>query len=165
MGAIAVLDDGSPRLDDGSPRAASPARGGGDAVLLDAYSAGVIAASERVGPAVVHVEVAQGARSAEGEAPRRGSGSGFVFTPDGFILTNSHVVHGARAIQVSIADGASFDADLVGDDPDTDVAVIRIGGHPPSAATPGTTPRPPRRPLAIPPRNPYGLPHPATAAR
>src|SRR5437867_2167362 len=102
MGAIAVLNDGSPRLDDGSPRPASAARGEGDAVLLDAYSAAVVAASERVGPAVVHVEVAQGPRSAEGEAPRRGSGSGFVFTPDGFILTNSHVVHGARAIQVKI---------------------------------------------------------------
>src|SRR5438477_12888377 len=113
MGAIAVLDDGSPRLDDGSPRAASPARGEGDAVLLHAYSAAVVAASERVGPAVVHVEVAQGQR--EGEAPRRGTGSGFVFTPDGFILTNSHVVHGARAIQVSFADGAGFGADLVGD--------------------------------------------------
>src|SRR5947209_6407316 len=110
MGAIAVLDDGSPRRNDGSPRPAPPARGDGDAVLLDAYSAAVVAASERVGPAVVHVEVAQGQRSSEGEAPRRGSGSGFVFTPDGFILTNSHVVHGARASQVSLADGGGFDA-------------------------------------------------------
>src|SRR5437016_12418732 len=157
MGAIAVLDDGSPRLDDGSPRAASPARGEGDAVLLDAYSAAVIAASERVGPAVVHVEVAQGARSAEGEAPRRGSGSGFVFTPDGFILTTSHVVHGARAIQVSIADGASFDADLVGDDPDTDVAVIRIGGHHLSAATLGISRGLRVGQLAIAIGNPYGF--------
>src|SRR5437763_8144451 len=163
MGAIAVLDDGSPRLDDGSPRAASPARGEGDAVLLDAYSAAVIAASEGVGPAVVHVEVAQGARSAEGEAPRRGSGSGFVFTPDGFILTNSHVVHGARAIQVSIADGASFDADLVGDDPDTDVAVIRIGGHHLSAATLGTSRGLRVGQLAIAIGNPYGFQHPVTA--
>jgi len=163
MGAIAVLDDGSPRLDDGSPRAASPARGEGDAVLLDAYSAAVIAASERVGPAVVHVEVAQGARSAEGEAPRRGSGSGFVFTPDGFILTNSHVVHGARAIQVSIADGASFDADLVGDDPDTDVAVIRIGGHHLSAATLGISRGLRVGQLAIAIGNPYGFQHTVTA--
>src|SRR5438876_5638464 len=115
MGAIPVLDEGSPRL--------------ADAVLPEAYSAAVGAASGRVGPAVVHVEVAQAPRKAEGEAPRRGSGSGFVFTPDGFILTNSHVVHGARAIQVSFADGAGFDADWVGDDPDTDVAVIRVGGH------------------------------------
>src|SRR5260370_32955099 len=130
MGAIPVLDEGS-------PRSASPARGEGDAVLLDAYSSAVIAASERVGPAVVHVEVAQAPRPAEGEAPRRGTGSGFVFTPDGLILTNSHVVHGARSIQVSFADDASFDADLVGDDPDTDVAVIRIGGHQLSTATLG----------------------------
>src|SRR5216684_7709085 len=93
---------------DDSPRAASSVRGGGDGALLDAYSAAVVAASERVGPAVVHVEVAQPSRPAEGEAPRRGTGSGFVFTPDGFILTNSHVVHGARAIQVNFADGTSF---------------------------------------------------------
>src|SRR5882757_4401496 len=99
MGAI-------PLLDEGSPRSASTARGESDGVLLDAYSAAVVAASERVGPAVVHVEVAQAPRPAEGEAPRRGSGSGFVFTPDGFILTNSHVVHGARSIKVSFADGA-----------------------------------------------------------
>src|SRR5256714_1715048 len=156
MGAIAVLDDGS-------PQAASPARGEGDAVLLDAYSAAVIAASERVGPAVVHVEVAQGPRSAEGEAPRHGSGSGFVFTPDGFILTNSHVVHGARAIQVSIADGASFDADLVGDDPDTDVAVIRIGGHHLSAATLGISRGLRVGQLAIAIGNPYGFQHTVTA--
>src|SRR5436190_21850529 len=150
MGAIPVLDEGS-------PRSASPARGEGDAVLLDAYSAAVIAASERVGPSVVHVEVAQGPGSAGGETPRRGSGSGFVFTPDGFILTNSHVVHGARAIQVSIADGASFDADLVGDDPDTDVAVIRIGGHHLSAATLGTSRGLRLGQLATPIGNPYGF--------
>src|SRR2546421_10556747 len=137
MDAIAVLDDGSPRLDDGSPRAASSARGEGDAVLLDAYSAAVIAASEWVGPAVVHVEVAQGPRSAEGEAPRHGSGSGFGFTPDGFIPTHSPVVHGARATQVGIAACASSDAAFVGDDPGTDVAVDRIGGGPPSSAAVG----------------------------
>ena len=152
----------NPVLDDGSPRSASPARGEGDAALLDAYSAAVVAASDRVSPAVVHVEVAQVARPAEGEAPRRGSGSGFVFTPDGFILTNSHVVHGARSIQVSFADGAGFDADLVGDDPDTDVAVIRIGGHQLSTAALGSSRVLRVGQLAIAIGNPYGFQHTVT---
>ncbi|TMH47451.1 MAG: trypsin-like serine protease [Betaproteobacteria bacterium] len=152
----------NPVLDDGSPRSASPARGEGDAALLDAYSAAVVAASDRVSPAVVHVEVAQVARPAEGEAPRRGSGSGFVFTPDGFILTNSHVVHSARSIQVSFADGAGFDADLVGDDPDTDVAVIRIGGHQLSTAALGSSRGLRVGQLAIAIGNPYGFQHTVT---
>ncbi len=153
----------NPVLDDGSPRSASPARGEGDAALLDAYSAAVVAASDRVSPAVVHVEVAQVPRPAEGEAPRRGSGSGFVFTPDGFILTNSHVVHGTRSIQVSFADGAGFDADLVGDDPDTDVAVIRIGGHQLSTAALGSSRGLRVGQLAIAIGNPYGFQHTVTA--
>src|SRR3979411_863532 len=132
MGAIPVLDDGP-------PRSASPARGESDAALLDAYSAAVVAASEQVSPAVVHVEVAQAPRSAEGEPPRRGSGSGFVFTPDGFILTNSHVVHGARSIQGRCAACRVLDAALVGADPDPDVAVIRIGGHQLSTAALGSS--------------------------
>jgi len=155
MGAIQVLDEGS-------PRSASPAGGESDAVLLDAYSAAVVAASERVGPAVVHVEVTQAQRSPEGEAPRRGTGSGFVFTPDGFILTNSHVVHGARSIKVNFADGASFDADLVGDDPDTDVAVIRIGGHQLSTASLGSSRGLRVGQLAIAIGNPYGFQHTVT---
>jgi S1-C subfamily serine protease len=157
MGAIpSLIPDGA------SPRQASPARGENDAALLDAYSAAVVAASERASPAVVHVEVVQGQRSAEGEAPRRGSGSGFVFTPDGFILTNSHVVHGARSIQVSFADGAGLVADLVGDDPDTDVAVIRIGGHQLSTATLGSSRALRVGQLAIAIGNPYGFQHTVT---
>jgi len=155
MGAISILEEGS-------PRSAPPARGESDDTLLDAYSHAVVAASEHVGPAVVHVEVAQPPRGS-GEAPRRGSGSGFVFTPDGFILTNSHVVHGARPIRVSFADGASYDADLVGDDPDTDVAVIRIGGHQLATATFGSSRGLRVGQLAIAIGNPYGFQHTVTA--
>src|SRR5262245_54872763 len=134
-----------------------------DEALLDAYSAAVVAASERVGPAVVHVEVAQAARANSGEAPRRGAGSGFVFTPDGFILTNSHVAHGARSIRVSFADGTSQDADLVGEDPDTDVAVIRVAGHQLPTAALGSSRCLHVGQLAIAIGNPYGFQHTVTA--
>lgn len=99
-----------------------------DTNLLDAYSQAIVSAAEKISPSVVNIDVAQAAgRNRSGEPrEREGGGSGFVFAPDGLILTNSHVVHGAKRIQVSFSDGRHFPAHTLGDDPATDLAVIRI---------------------------------------
>ena len=115
-----------------------------DSVLLDAYSTAVTSAAERAAPSVVHVEVEGPRIEPRGRGPvpgPRGSGSGFLFTPDGLILTNSHVVHGASRCRVIHSDGRSFTADFIGDDPDTDLAVIRIGGDGLRAAVLGDSSR------------------------
>lgn len=99
-----------------------------DDLLLDAYSQAVIQVSDQVSPSVVNIEVyhARRRRNASRSQEARGNGSGFVITPDGYILTNSHVVHGADRIEVTLADGRKDQAELIGDDPDTDLAIIRI---------------------------------------
>jgi S1-C subfamily serine protease len=97
-----------------------------DVALLDSYSRVVSDVVDRVRPAVVNIRVRHARRGRAPSPEAGGSGSGFLIAPDGFILTNSHVVHAADKLEVSLADGRIFPSTLVGDDPDTDLAVMRI---------------------------------------
>ena len=129
-----------------------------DGKLLDAYSRAVVSAVDRVAPAVAHIEV----EFAESRR-RAGSGSGFAFTPDGLLLTNSHVVHGARRVRATFADGLSRDANLIGEDPHTDIAVLRIDATSLPAVLLGTSRSVRVGQLAIAIGNPYGFQHTVTA--
>jgi S1-C subfamily serine protease len=145
---------------------ASPDRDVADArerEALDAYSRVVTDVADAVSPSVAFLHVrlrpASKNQSARGRTrrPEEGSGSGVLFTPDGLILTNSHVVHDAVEIEVVLTDGRSFQADLLGDDPDTDLAVVRISGdtvHPARLGDSGEL-RPGQLVVAI--GNPYGF--------
>ncbi len=113
-----------------SPESARTPPPANDDTLLDAYSGAVSRAVEQAGAAVAHIEVrSRRSTTKTAEAEAGGSGSGFFLSPDGYALTNSHVVHGATDLRVHLADGRQLRADLVGDDPHTDLAIVRVSGE------------------------------------
>ena len=103
-----------------------------DLELLDAYSHAVSTAAAKITPSVVNIEIRQQRRRGE----VRGGGSGFFFTPDGFILTNSHVVSGASHVDITLLDGSHYTATVVGTVPSEDIAVLQLDWAPPAIADP-----------------------------
>ena len=147
----------------GVPAGANPVLN--DSLLLDSYSRAVTGAVERVGPSVVNIEVHQPVRQRHRDESeeRRGGGSGFLFTPDGLILTNSHVVHDASRIEVTVAEGRRFPARTIGDDPGSDLAVIQIDGSGLPAVSLGDSQALRVGQLVIAIGNPYGFQSTVTA--
>ena len=142
------------------PEGRSPNAPISDEKLLDAYSEAVINVVEKVSPAVVFISVQQQVSSRRNNQRRQevsGNGSGFIFTRDGYILTNSHVVHNATKIEVALSDGRRFPAEKIGEDPDTDLAVIRINAPNLVAVSLGDSQSLRAGQLAIAIGNPYGF--------
>ncbi len=148
----------------GSAAATGDERGAGataDAALLDAYSQAVTRAVDRVAPAVAHVQV-QRRRGGRGGA-RAGSGSGFLIAPDGYLVTNSHVASGASALEVTLPDGRSAGAEIVGDDPHSDLAVLKVAAFDLAWCRFGDSGRVRVGQIAIAIGSPYGFQHTVTA--
>jgi S1-C subfamily serine protease len=132
-----------------------------DTALFDAYSASVTDAVARVAPAVAHLRVSAKRR---GGSPRpEGSGSGFLITPDGYLVTNSHVAGGATAIEATLSDGRTADAEIVGDDPDSDLAVLKVAAADLAWCRFGDSRRLRVGQIAIAIGSPYGFRHTVTA--
>jgi S1-C subfamily serine protease len=148
----------------GLPASEPDQAGAGDPGLLDTYSRTVVDTVARVGPAVGAISIRRRLADRSGRVHEvAGAGSGFAFTPDGFVLTNSHVVHGASSVHVVFPDGAEFDADPIGDDPATDLAVVRVGGSGLATARLGRSAKLRVGQLAIAIGNPYGFENTVTA--
>jgi len=148
-------------LDESSAAADAPGgreRAVDDAALLDAYSVAVVGAVERVRPAVVHIRVER-----RGRARGEGSGSGFIIAPDGYLLTNSHVAGGASALEVTLPDGRTVAAELVGEDPDSDLAVVKVAAPELAYTRLADSTRVRVGQIAIAIGSPYGFQHTVTA--
>lgn len=136
-----------------------------DAELLDAYSQTVVKVANRSSEAVVQIKVDKPGRRRRGRRPKGpdGTGSGFIISSDGFIVTNSHVVTGASKIAVNLPDGRHFSAKLIGEDPATDVAVVQIDGENLRTLTFGNSDQLQVGQLAVAIGNPYGFQYSVTA--
>jgi S1-C subfamily serine protease len=156
-GLRAILDEPRPAV---APVAQPASVLEADAGLLDAYSRAVTAAVDRVRPSVVHIHIERRARRGQS---REGAGSGFIITPDGYLITNSHVAGGASALQATLPDGRTVEGELVGDDPDSDLAVVKIGADGLSYGHLGDSTRVRVGQVAIAIGSPYGFQHTVTA--
>jgi S1-C subfamily serine protease len=157
---MAPLDLAPPPGAVDTPEAAIDSSPATDALLLDAYSRAVSGAVDRVRPAVVHIRVEREGRRGKTEA---GSGSGFAITPDGYMLTNSHVASGAKELEATLPDGRVIGARMVGDDPDSDLAVLKVGADGLAYAQLADSSRLRVGQVAIAIGSPYGFQHSVTA--